>query len=194
MILKEKQFLTMRLPRTYWAVELDKLPEGSAARRKIETWMSRLDNALRLGYGLIFHGDFRQGKTACLALCLMAAVESGKTGLFTRADEMVGAVMEREEYSELETLAQHMVSVDVLAIDDLGQEKFRDEGKAIIERVVRRRYDAQRAVLVSTNSLETIDKAHGGICRLIRARCEPVELKGMAFFEAEKSARELFFR
>lgn len=180
------------LPRTYQDATLERV-QSVEARRVITHWLHRLDDAIKLGYGILFHGEFRQGKTACLAVCLMAANAQGRSGLFVRADEIPSVIIEKAEYTPLETLSERLCRVDVLAIDDLGQEKFDERGKAMIERIIRKRYDSAKPMLVSANSLTAIRVAYSGVAQLIEARCECAELRGANWFRQEQDARHKFF-
>lgn len=144
-----------------WALALDRARIPHRYRRatleairdpELVTWARSLLDApgrwLGQGFGLMFVGPYRSGKSSLGALFAMDAIQRCERVLWTAAREIPG-IMFREDAAGFDALKR----ADLLVIDDLGAEKYRLDGGggAALEGAVRSIYDRERSVLVTSN-------------------------------------------
>lgn len=100
------------------------------------------------GYGVLFVGPYRSGKSSLAAIFAMDAIARCEKVLWTAAREIPG-IMFREDEDAYHALRR----ADLLIIDDLGAEKYRLDGGggAALEGAVRDVYDRERSILVTSN-------------------------------------------
>lgn len=184
----EHDLARMGIGRQFWRVKLDEIPEKCAYKKAIHMWIDRMPEMLEKGIGLILHGAFRQGKTSAAAICMKALALHGGTAYMIRADHVAGAVVKAEMFDDEETIEQRCRVVDLLVIDDLVQGGGYEQTIAIMERLIRWRYDHRKCLFVTTNAPAGIEKRYGdGTAMVLRSRCHPVKVDGTPFWEKEKN-------
>ena len=126
--------------------------------------LQRIVECVNKGVGLFLWGDTRTGKTCAAAIVAKTAAAHGGKVYFTRADEMIHAVMERERFingTTETTIEKRVLEVDLLVIDELSEPADIKE-KRVIERIIRQRQDRQRATVLTTNlTKDALRNAYG---------------------------------
>lgn len=178
----------MNVGERFWGVTLEQVPEGCAYRDRISAYLDAMHECIKKGIGLLFYGDYRSGKTAAAIIVMKNVVAFGGTALFIRADELSKAVIEKTIFDDDETLEERMKSVDLLVIDDLGQEHSKDFGASVVESIIRNRYNHRKAILVTLNiEIAEIEKKYGlGVLRVMRSMTAPVAVAGTNWMEKER--------
>lgn len=171
----------------YWHVSLDAIPDTCEYKRVLRGWTERVKDAVEKGIGLMFLGEFRQGKTAAGIIGLKAVLAHGGTGLFIRADQLTKVIVEKERFDEDELFEDRMKGVDVLMIDDLGEEYSKEYGIGLVEQIIRYRYDRQRCLIITTNVKEKdlVAKYGAGLIKVMKSCLIPVVVSGTHWYEAE---------
>lgn len=171
----------------FWDVTLDQIPDTAAYKHKLKTYVDRVTECVREGVGLLLFGDLRMGKTSAAVIVAKAVVAHGGTAYMIRADEIQNAVMDKESFDEDPTVSERLTEVDLLIIDDLGQEHSKDFGRALLENVVRQRYDNKMPLIVTTNvPANLLEEKYGqAVFKVMRSMMLAVPVDGTSWFDKE---------
>lgn len=187
--LTERDLGRMNLGEKFWHCTLDAIPEQCGYKQSIKTWIEKMPEMLAQGMGMVLTGEWRQGKTSAAVVCAKATVTHGGTAYLIRADQVAGVVVNSDRFDDDSTVEQRCMNVDLLVIDDLVQGGGYEQAKAMMERLIRYRYDHRKSMIVTTNTgLDGIEKRYGqGTAMVLRSRCLPVKVEGTNFYEHEKA-------
>lgn len=145
-------------------VSLASIPDTAPYKAALSTYTTRIVECVNKGVGLFLWGDTRTGKTCAAAIVAKTAAAHGGKVYFTRADEMIHAIMERERFingTTETTVEKRVLEVDLLIIDELSEPADVKE-KRVIERIIRQRQDRQRATVLTTNlTKDALRNAYG---------------------------------
>jgi DNA replication protein DnaC len=151
------------LPARYRSVSLDAPPVSDMARDprsraavdRVRGFLDDLDANLAAGRGLWLMGDVGTGKTTLAMLVSRTAIEAGHSvaiyslpRLLARIRRTYDAATREDSYLPF---FERLTSVDLLHIDDLGAEKSSDWVLEQLYSIVDERYQAERAMIVTTN-------------------------------------------
>lgn len=146
--IKTSDMMTAHVPKAFNGVEIAKVKGKSGA--KIRDYADRVDEFIEHGYGFVLWGMPRTGKTAAAVCLLKAVLGNGGTALFMPSDECAERI-DQKPYDSERTIRERAEEVDLLVIDDLGEEP---DGQYIgwrIVSLVRNRLDAGKSVVITTN-------------------------------------------
>jgi hypothetical protein len=141
----------MQIPRRYWGVRLAQVP--GQVRGDVEGYLRAIDDHMDRGDGLLFWGANGTGKTSAAVLIALEARRRGASVLFTTAEGLRQAVLEKRVFDEDQSVVERARSVDLLVVDDLGKEHPGETGftERLFENLVRERCASQRVTIVTTN-------------------------------------------
>lgn len=133
---------------------------------------------------IVFIGDTGTGKTGLSIGLLRKALESGKRGLFMKAqdlfDEMYASLADRSSRKLLRRLA----SLDLLVIDEMGYLNLRPEQSNIFFKLMEERY-GRKATIITTNLRYDAwydflgqKEMVGALLDRLRHRCTTIEING----------------
>ena len=181
------------LPARYRSVSFDAPPVSDMERdfqsrtvvKQVRAYVDALDSNLAEGRGLWLTGDVGTGKTTLAMLVSRHAIEAGKAvaiyslpRLLARIRRTYDADPREDSYLDF---FDRLTSVDLLHLDDLGAEKQSDWVLEQLYAIVDERYQARRAMTVTTNLLdfEELEKQVGErtVSRLAEM-CEQLPLHG----------------
>jgi DNA replication protein DnaC len=181
------------LPPRYRSVSLDAPPVSEMARdarsravvAEIRAYLDELEPNLAAGRGLWLMGDVGTGKTTLAMLVSKHAIEAGRTVAIYSLPRLLARIRrtydaEAREDSYL-TFFERLTSVDLLHIDDLGAEKSSDWVLEQLYAIVDERYQAQRAMVVTTNlRVDELEEQIGQrtVSRLVEICGDPLPLFG----------------
>ena len=161
----------------------DMTAEMQKAKRYAEEW----DSFRREGTGLIFIGDTWRGKSyaaGCIANELLKRMLSVR---FVRMVDVV-SYMQRCYGDELEKYFKHLMSPELLIIDDLGVERDTAFAQECVYEVIEHRIATGKPMIITTNI--PLQEMQGAKCigeRRIYSRilsyCVPVLFDGIDFRE-----------
>lgn len=110
----------------FWGVTVDKIPDSAAYKAMLKKYIENLKEHIEDGIGMLFEGKPRAGKTSAAVIIAKAVMAHSGTAFFIRADELTKAVIEKQQFDEDGMVADRMREVDLLVIDDLGEEHSKD--------------------------------------------------------------------
>jgi DNA replication protein DnaC len=187
--------LAGRIPRRYQDVSFERPPVSDIARvapeqiRVIRRYTQAIDANLDTGKGLWLVGDVGTGKTTLAMLVSKAALQAGRSVAIYSLPRLLNLIRETldSDVGKLDFL-DRLAAVDLLHIDDLGVESKSDWVLEQLYSIVNARYEAQRAILATTNL--TPEKLSEQIGPRTVSRLEEICDHPLPFFGEDKRRRE----
>lgn len=149
--------LRARIPRRYANVDFGQPPVTDmpqAVVRIVKRYVDQLDERLGEGRGLWFEGPQGTGKTTLAMLVSKHALAAGRSVAIYSVprilSEMRATFDDDSEMGSTE-LIDRLTEVELLQLDDLGAERTSPWVLEQLYAVINARYEAQRAVIVTTN-------------------------------------------
>jgi DNA replication protein DnaC len=150
--------LEARIPKRYLGVSFERPPVSDIARsapeqvRAIRRYVRAIGENLDAGRGLWIQGDVGTGKTTLAMLISKAALEAGRSVAIYSLPRLLNLLRESlDSDSGKLDLIDRLTAVDLLHVDDLGAEHQTDWVLEQLYSIVNARYEAERAVLATTN-------------------------------------------
>ncbi len=180
--------LAGRIPRRYQGVSFDRPPVSDLARtapeqiRAVRRYVQAIDENLDAGRGLWIHGDVGTGKTTLAMLVSKAALDAGRSVAIYSLPRLLNLLRESlESDGGLLDFIDRLGAVDLLHIDDLGAENQTEWVLEQLYSIVNTRYEAERAILATTNLMpDQLDARLGPrtVSRLVEICGDPHPLFG----------------
>jgi DNA replication protein DnaC len=150
--------LAGRLPRRYQGVSFDRPPVSDLAatapdqiqsvRRYVRDIVEHLDR----GRGLWIQGDVGTGKTTLAMLVSKAALDAGRSVAIYSLPRLLNLLRESmDSDGGMLDFMDRLTAVDLLHLDDLGAETKTDWVLEQLYSIVNSRYEAERAIVATTN-------------------------------------------
>ena len=176
------------IPPKYRGVSFDRPPIHEldpAVVRIVREYADGLEDNLAAGRGLWLTGDVGTGKTSLAMLISKLALEHGRSVAIYSLPRLLARIRrtydaDAHEQSYLEFF-ERLTSVDLLHVDDLGAEKSSDWVFEQLYAIVNERYEAERAMVVTTNLDQgELEKQIGmrTVSRLVEICGDPLPLFG----------------
>jgi DNA replication protein DnaC len=147
-----------RIPKLYRGVSFDRPPVSDMARtapdqiRSIRRYVQAIDANIDGGRGLWIQGNVGTGKTTLAMLVSKAALDAGRSVAIYSLPRLLNLLRESmESDGGLLDLLDRLTAVDLLHIDDLGAENRTDWVLEQLYSIVNARYEAERAIVATTN-------------------------------------------
>ena len=152
------RMLEGRIPRRYSGVSFERPPVSDIARtapeqiRAVRRYAQTIGENLDTGRGLWFWGDVGTGKTTLAMLVSSTALQAGRSVAIYSLPRLLNLLRESlESPGGLVDLLDRLSAVDLLHIDDLGAEHQTDWVLEQLYSIVNARYEAERAIVATTN-------------------------------------------
>ena len=150
--------LAGRIPRRYAGVSFDRPPVSDIARtapdqiQAVRRYVRRIEENLDAGRGLWIQGDVGTGKTTLAMLVSKAALDAGRSVAIYSLPRLLNLLREAMDSEEGKLdFMDRLTAVDLLHIDDLGAENQTDWVLEQLYSIVNARYEAERAIVATTN-------------------------------------------
>jgi DNA replication protein DnaC len=150
--------LAGRIPRKYIGVSFDRPPVSDMARtapdqiRAVRHYVRAITKNLDAGQGLWFQGDVGTGKTTLAMLVSSAALDAGHSVAIYSLPRLLGLLRSSmDSDGGILSFMDRLAAVDLLHIDDLGAENPTDWVLEQLYSIVNARYEAERAIVATTN-------------------------------------------
>jgi DNA replication protein DnaC len=180
--------LAGRVPRRYRGVSFDRPPVSDLARsapeqvREVRRYVGAVEANLDAGRGLWIQGDVGTGKTTLAMLVSKAALDAGRAVAIYSLPRLLNLLRESmESEGGLLDFIDRLAAVDLLHIDDLGAENRTDWVLEQLYSIVNARYEAERAIVATTNLMpDQLDERLGPrtVSRLVEICGDPLPLHG----------------
>lgn len=154
---RRSRALSAVIPRRYRGLSFDRPPVSEMPEpivRQVRAYVRHLDEQLAEGRGLWFTGSVGTGKTTLAMLISSAALDAGHTVAIYSLPRLLAeirATFDDERPGSYTSLLDRLTDVDLLHVDDLGAEKTSAWVLEQLYSIVNARYEAARAVLITTN-------------------------------------------
>ena len=150
--------LAARIPRRYQGVSFDRPPISDIARtapdqiQQVRRYVKAIEENLSSGKGLWIQGDVGTGKTTLAMLVSKTALDAGRSVAIYSLPRLLNLLREAidSDAGMLEFL-DRLTAVDLLHLDDLGAENRTDWVLEQLYSIVNARYEAERAIVATTN-------------------------------------------
>jgi DNA replication protein DnaC len=177
-----------RLPKRYRGVSFERPPVSDIARTapdqiaQVRRYVRAIERNLDSGRGLWIQGDVGTGKTTLAMLVSKAALDAGRTVAIYSLPRLLNLLRESldSEGGKLGFI-DRLGAVDLLHIDDLGAEHQTDWVLEQLYSIVNARYEAERAIVATTNLMpDELDERLGArtVSRLVEICGDPIPLDG----------------
>jgi DNA replication protein DnaC len=150
--------LAARIPKRYLGVSFDRAPVTDIALSApeqvaiVRRYAASVQDNLDRGKGLWILGDVGTGKTTLAMLVSKAALQAGRSVAIYSLPRLLNLLRESiDSPGGLLDLLDRLTTVDLLHIDDLGAENRTDWVLEQLYSIVNARYEAQRAMILTTN-------------------------------------------
>ena len=180
--------LAGRIPRRYRGVSFDRPPVSDIARvapehvRLVRRYVADIEPNLDRGKGLWLEGDVGTGKTTLAMLVSKAALDAGRTVAIYSLPRLLSLLRESmDSEGGLVDFLDRLGAVDLLHIDDLGAENRTEWVLEQLYSIVNARYEAERAIVATTNLMPDALAEHLGartVSRLVEICGDPIPLYG----------------
>jgi DNA replication protein DnaC len=147
-----------RIPRKYQGVSFERPPVTDIARtapsqlEMVRRYVRRIEENVDAGAGLWFQGDVGTGKTTLAMLVSKSALDAGRSVAIYSLPRLLNLLREAIDSPDGKLdLLDRLTAVDLLHIDDLGAENRTDWVLEQLYSIVNARYEAQRAIIATTN-------------------------------------------
>lgn len=167
-----------KIPRRFWDANLDFIRE-SESKDKYVSFLKSLDDKLKNGIGLLLHGPYGTGKTACASLVLIEVLaRSSNRVMFVQSAQLDWIARHRDETDANGVRGWDVVmEAPFVVIDDVGAERQIDWNNAWFEEVVRARYNDKLPSIITTNkSLPDLFKKFEWLEGILRDSSDMIEL------------------
>ena len=152
------QALKGRIPSRYLGVSFDRPPVTDLQRtapdqvQAVRRYALQIERNLDSGAGLWIQGDVGTGKTTLAMLVSKAALEAGRSVAIYSLPRLLNLIRESmvSDAGKLDLL-DRLTAVDLLHVDDLGAENRTDWVLEQLYSIVNARYEAERAIVATTN-------------------------------------------
>jgi DNA replication protein DnaC len=182
------RYLAARIPKRYRGVSFDRPPVSDIARIApdhvglVRRYVHEIEANLAQGKGVWIQGDVGTGKTSLAMLVSKAALDAGHSVAIYSLPRLLNLLRESmdSEGGMLEFL-DRLSAVDLLHIDDLGAENRTDWVLEQLYSIVNARYEAERAIVATTNLMPDELAEHLGartVSRLVEICGDPIPLYG----------------
>jgi DNA replication protein DnaC len=150
--------LAGRIPRRYQGVSFDRAPVTDIARtapeqiREVRRYVREIEAHLDSGRGLWIQGDVGTGKTTLAMLVSKAALDAGRSVAIYSLPRLLNLLRESMDSDRgMLDFMDRLTAVDLLHLDDLGAENQTDWVLEQLYSIVNSRYEAERAIVATTN-------------------------------------------
>lgn len=178
--LDDKDRIRSHIPVRLWEASWVKVDPEAKHHKPLSKFLDQLDDMLSRGIGLYLWGDYSVGKSSCAAIIAKQVIARGGTALFVSADDLKDLYINETPFDEDYTMVERLLRVDLLIIDNVGEEPDREYSGSRIVRIVRARVDDRKMTIITTNLKKADVQARYGD-KLLEVMCGsmmPVEMRG----------------
>jgi DNA replication protein DnaC len=150
--------LAGRIPKRYRGVSFERAPVTDIALGApeqvaiVRRYVAAVQDNLDRGRGLWIQGDVGTGKTTLAMLVSKAALAAGRSVAIYSLPRLLNLLRESiDSQAGMLSFLDRLTAVDLLHLDDLGAENRTDWVLEQLYSIVNARYEAERAIVATTN-------------------------------------------
>ncbi len=178
----ESRIKRAKLPER-WALDTFPWAAQPGVQRAVLEQLGELDFIERAA-NIVFIGPTGVGKTGLASGLLLKALESGRRGLFIKAQDLFDEMYQSLADFSSRKLLNRLSRIDLLVIDEMGYLNLRSEQSNIFFKLMEERYN-RRATIITTN-LEYEEwyeflghkEMVGALLDRLRHRCHTIRIEG----------------
>jgi len=177
-----------RLPRRYQGVSFERPPVPEIARvapdqvQLVRRYVRDIEANLDAGRGLWLMGEVGTGKTTLAMIVSKAAIDARRSVAIYSLPRLLNVIRDAmETESRISGFLEQLAGVDLLHVDDLGAENTTEWVLEQLYLIVNRRYEDERAIVLTTNlAYEDLHAQIGErtVSRLVGICGDPIPLWG----------------
>jgi len=114
----------MNIPQRLWTADYASMPQS--LQKPVSRYFSDFNQWLSKGVGFFIYGPPGTGKTSAGVVILKAGWEHAKTGYFTSIKDLRQSIKEEASFDNAESVYTRCKNVDVLVLDDLAPDDFKN--------------------------------------------------------------------
>jgi DNA replication protein DnaC len=182
---RKARSLSAVIPRRYAEVSFDRNPVAQmpdSVVRPVRGFIRGLEEHLDTGRGLWLFGDVGTGKTTLAMLVAKSALEAGRSVAIYSLPRLLNLLRESMDSDRgMLDFMDRLTAVDLLHLDDLGAENQTDWVLEQLYSIVNSRYEAERAIVATTNLMpDELSQRLGGrtVSRLVEICGDLIPLYG----------------
>lgn len=188
----EKRMELMKMPEKYRGEEVNitGIPKSCTHREHVKEYGQNLHENMKQGKGLLLWGNSSTGKSAIASMCLKRLFDYSHiyTGLWVTARRIPQFVIEGTMFNDSETMAERLISVDLLVIDEFiihnSDNTFRQD---IVEHIFRDRAENNKPTILTTNmTLIELNKKAYTFFQVMQEHQEIIKVTGHNFREQNR--------
>jgi DNA replication protein DnaC len=140
----------MNVPERLWEANYKDL--SLELKRPIHHYVASIHHLLQRGVGFWIFGPAGTGKTCGGIVLLKAGWEHGHVGYYTTVKELRQSLKENEDFDSSESIMSRVRAVDILVIDDLASDDYRNFtfGISDVEHLLKSRSSRGKTTILST--------------------------------------------
>jgi DNA replication protein DnaC len=147
-----------RIPRRYQGVSFERPPVSDLSRtapaqiQSVRRYVRSIEQNLDVGRGLWIQGDIGTGKTTLAMLISKTALDASRSVAIYSLPRLLNLLRESmDSETGMLDFMDRLTAVDLLHLDDLGAEHQTEWVLEQLYSIVNARYEAQRAIVATTN-------------------------------------------
>jgi DNA replication protein DnaC len=185
------------VPRRFWYVSLDNIPDGYRYKELVQSYIDQLDEMFRQGVGLyLWSEENSTGKTSLAVAVMKELMRKRRTAFFEEAGRLKNALVKQDTFEEGLSVERRARTVDVFVLDDIGKEYRTDSGysESQIESILRERIQSMRVTVMTGNlhpkEIKTVYSPD--MSAMLQEALIPIEVVGMDWrLQKEQQIRSL---
>jgi DNA replication protein DnaC len=180
--------LAGRIPRRYQGVSFERPPVSDIARTApdqvlaVRRYVRAIESNIQKGRGLWLQGDVGTGKTTLAMLVSKATLDAGRSVAIYSLPRLLSLLRDSMDSDKgMLDFMDRLTAVDLLHLDDLGAENQTDWVLEQLYSIVNSRYEAERAIIATTNLMpDELSERLGArtVSRLVEICGDPITLAG----------------
>jgi DNA replication protein DnaC len=151
--LRAEELVRSEIPQDFSHFSWDRVkPE---LREKVQAHIAKLHELEPKGYGVLFHGkEYGHGKTSLAIKCMMEGMSRGAVGgYFYMPTDMHSVFTQPFNHvtSTGKPIAKKLQDVQLLVLDELGEETASEKNRPWFKNLIRHRYNHRRLTYLTSN-------------------------------------------
>lgn len=172
------------LPQVHWKTRFTAIPDDLPYKVRVKAYCDNIVQALAQGQGFYFWGPYSAGKSGLAALCVKSAMCRRQSAFWVTSKELPGMVINKVRTLSGTLVEDALYDSSLLVIDEFQIRKDKEikYTEALTEDIVRRRVDAGRSTIVTSNLVLTdLRREYPAFHAVLQESLYPLKIDGCDF-------------